>query len=113
MPSGTVTRIIFGWPSGSNSCTTATGMPFSSRPTLVMTQTFFSLVSLFLPHILIQGEYISSGLPFSAGFAETLAAGAGFFLLFCASAGGAANRAVAAITATIAAAALSARPQLG
>src|SRR5215471_18732823 len=39
MPSGTVTRSTFCPPSGSNSCTIATGMPFSRRPSFVMTQT--------------------------------------------------------------------------
>ena len=44
MPNGTMIRNIFGRPSGSNSCAIATGMPFSSRPSFVTTQTCLLLV---------------------------------------------------------------------
>src|SRR5476651_1517377 len=39
----------------------ATGMPFSRRPSLLMTQTCLLLVSGPLPHTFIHGEYISCG----------------------------------------------------
>ena len=61
MPSGTVTRSTFGPPSGSNNCTIATGMPFSSRPSFVMTQTCLLFVSGPLPQTFIHGEYMSCG----------------------------------------------------
>src|SRR5664280_1476895 len=61
MPSGTVTRSTLASPSGSNSWTIATGMPFSRRPSLVRTQTCLLLVSGPLPHTFSQGEYISCG----------------------------------------------------
>src|SRR5665647_1996747 len=47
----------------------ATGMPFSSRPSLVMTQTCLLLVSGPLPQTFIHGEYINCGSPACAGAA--------------------------------------------
>src|SRR5476651_2213809 len=44
----------------------ATGIPFSRRPSLVMTQTCLLLVSGPLPQTFIQGEYISCGCSWAA-----------------------------------------------
>src|SRR5450755_4732023 len=61
MPSGSVTRSTLASPSGSNNCTIATGMPFSSRPSLVSTQTCLLLISGPLPHTCFHGEYVNCG----------------------------------------------------
>ena len=116
MPSGTVMRRTFCSPSGSNSCTIATGMPFSSRPSLVTTQTCLLLVSGPLPQTFIHGEYISCGSPCAAwpgaagaGCAGCAAGAAGLAAGFfgCASDGD--DKAAASAATPIVA--VSARPQ--
>src|SRR6478609_373626 len=79
MPSGTVTRInFFCSPCGSISATAATGIPFSNRPSLAVTQTCLAFGSVsFLLQILIQGEYISCGCPaWPGGACSAVCAGA-------------------------------------
>src|SRR5665213_4536953 len=93
----------------------ATGIPFSSLPSLVITHTCLLLVSWPLPQTLSQGEYIScggagsaacccagafgaAGAGAGAGFAAGLAAGAFGFAGACAITGMAmASNAAAAI----------------
>src|SRR5665213_1133217 len=93
----------------------ATGMPFSRRPSLVMTQTCLLLVSGPFPQIFIHGEYISCGGSLVAGCCGAGAAGAAAGACFlgaglgcCANAAGATK--TKAVTLATANSAVRARP---